>query len=424
MPKKASDIFKRAAEIVSESSKEREEKKRLMEEDRQSMISQLGAHHERIFAPILSSMVENANVSRKEMQEYMASLKIDAPQMPEIKLPEIKVPKAEVSVKIPPIKVPTPQVTVQPTPVVMPERMSVDVENEEPLRVMLTDLKGNPMSFPSVGGGGKADFFTLKDIQKSGNSIISDAEGALKITGALSASLSLDYGSGEVGSATARFIQATDAISSVNVVGTEVTQPVSQVSGGNFSVYITGSNGNSVDVAPDDQSLWAIYAEDVAHSDTDYGQFVMGVRNDSGSTSFGGNGDYSPLAVDSSGRMGVTNLGADLVVKPIQVRGSVSTAYTSLSNGTEATLLAATAGAYHDLIYVMCANQSDAAVTVDLRMVTSGNVVMSIEVPAEGTAGIAPPVPYPQSDTGNAWTVDMPDISGTTVDITALFSNE
>jgi len=51
---------------------------------------------------------------------------------------------------------------------------------------------------------------------------------------------------------------------------------------------------------------------------------------------------------------------------------------------------------------------------------------MSIQVPANGTAGVSIPVPYPQSasDTGNNWTADIPDITGTTVYLSALFSRE
>lgn len=114
------------------------------------------------------------------------------------------------------------------------------------------------------------------------------------------------------------------------------------------------------------------------------------------------------------------------LTRPVQVRDLTVTAYVSLSNGTETTLLAASAGSFHDLVYVMAANNSDAAVTLDIRPVTAGNIVMSIQVPANGTAGVACPVPYPQSasDTGNNWTVDMADITGTTVYISALFSRE
>jgi hypothetical protein len=109
------------------------------------------------------------------------------------------------------------------------------------------------------------------------------------------------------------------------------------------------------------------------------------------------------------------------ITYPYTVRDLINTAYVSLANGTETTLLAATAGSFNDLISVMGANQSDAAVTLDLRMVTAGNVVMSLEIPANSTAGIVPAVPYPQSDTGNNWTIDMGDITGTTVDVTGLF---
>ena len=77
----------------------------------------------------------------------------------------------------------------------------------------------------------------------------------------------------------------------------------------------------------------------------------------------------------------------------------------------------------------MGANNSDVAVTVDIRPVTAGNIIMTLQVPANGTAGIATPVPLPQSasDTGNAWTVDNTsgsDLSNTSISISALFSKE
>lgn len=74
----------------------------------------------------------------------------------------------------------------------------------------------------------------------------------------------------------------------------------------------------------------------------------------------------------------------------------------------------------------MGSNNSDAAVTVDIRPVTAGNVVMTLGIPAYGTAGVACPVPYPQStsDTGNNWTADMGDITGTTVYVSGLFTKE
>lgn len=112
------------------------------------------------------------------------------------------------------------------------------------------------------------------------------------------------------------------------------------------------------------------------------------------------------------------------VIRPLQVRGLIQTAYVQITGGTETTLRAGVAGAYLDLIYLLAANNSDAAVSIDIRAVTGGAVVMTLQVPANGVSGISLPVPIPQQDTGNNWTVDGPDISGTTVSFSALFSQE
>lgn len=127
--------------------------------------------------------------------------------------------------------------------------------------------------------------------------------------------------------------------------------------------------------------------------------------------------DYVPIAADDLGRQ---------LIRPVQVRDLVITAYVTLSTGTETTLLAASAGSFHDLIYVMAANTSGAAQQVDIRPVTAGNIVMSLYVPANSTAGVALPVPFPQSasDTGNNWTVDMGDVTNSNILISALFTRE
>jgi len=49
----------------------------------------------------------------------------------------------------------------------------------------------------------------------------------------------------------------------------------------------------------------AEYAEDSAHVSGDFGQFIMGVRNDAGAAFTSADGDYSPIAVDSTGRVKV-----------------------------------------------------------------------------------------------------------------------
>ncbi len=110
--------------------------------------------------------------------------------------------------------------------------------------------------------------------------------------------------------------------------------------------------------------------------------------------------------------------------RPIQVRDLIVTAYAELTTGTETTLLAGTASAFNDLIAIMGANNSDAAVTVELRASTGGTVTMNLRIPANATAGIVLPVPYPQPINAQTWTADLPDITGTTVALSALFSQE
>ena len=105
----------------------------------------------------------------------------------------------------------------------------------------------------------------------------------------------------------------------------------------------------------------------------------------------------------------------------VTVRDLTSTAYVSLSDGDETTLLAGTASTFYDLVYIMGANQSDAAVTIDVRCGTAGAIIQSLTIPAEATQGVSLSRPIPMVEQHQAWTVDMPDITGTTVDISALF---
>lgn len=125
--------------------------------------------------------------------------------------------------------------------------------------------------------------------------------------------------------------------------------------------------------------------------------------------------DYVPVPADDLGRV---------LIRPMQVRDLMRTAYVSVANGTETTLLAAAAGAYHDLIFIKGSNNSDAAVSVDIRAVTAGNIIDTLRIPANGTVGYTLPVPYPQDETGNNWTVDGPDETGRTLTFSALFSRE
>jgi hypothetical protein len=71
----------------------------------------------------------------------------------------------------------------------------------------------------------------------------------------------------------------------------------------------------------------------------------------------------------------------------------------------------------------MCANESTGAINLDLRQTTAGTVTMSVEVPANGTAGIAPAVPFMQAEVDSSWTIQnsASDNSNTVYSVTALF---
>ena len=112
------------------------------------------------------------------------------------------------------------------------------------------------------------------------------------------------------------------------------------------------------------------------------------------------------------------------ITRPVQARDLIATAYTTLINGTETTLKTGVVGAYLDLIYLTGANLSDAAVPVNIRDVTAGNIVTTLIIPPMNTIELHCPVPFPQSATGNDWTADIDDITGTIVYLSALFSQE
>ncbi|MAH46491.1 hypothetical protein CMI37_11705 [Candidatus Pacearchaeota archaeon] len=109
------------------------------------------------------------------------------------------------------------------------------------------------------------------------------------------------------------------------------------------------------------------------------------------------------------------------VTYPYQVRDLLSTAYVSLTTGTEATLLTGQASTFRDLVSVICANSSTVAASVDFRDATGGGVVLTLEVPANSTAGATFTSPLRQNESANTWTADMNDLTGTTVNVAAQF---
>ena len=130
-------------------------------------------------------------------------------------------------------------------------------------------------------------------------------------------------------------------------------------------------------------------------------------------------GDRASFRADTYGRQ---------VVVPYQVRDLVTTAYVTLSSGTETTLKAGASGVKLDLVYIGCSTDSTVtagtnpgAITVNIREVKTGGTVATVNVPYDSIAGFAPPVPMPQSEADASWTVQLNDITGTNVYVSALF---
>jgi len=112
-------------------------------------------------------------------------------------------------------------------------------------------------------------------------------------------------------------------------------------------------------------------AEDAAHTSGDTGSFALGVRNDAAGTTFtSANGDYSPIAVDSAGRIGISDLGGSISVddnaSSLTVDGTVTvdTITTSVTPGTGATHLGKAEDAAHttgDVGVMLLSKRTDVA---------------------------------------------------------------
>ena len=112
----------------------------------------------------------------------------------------------------------------------------------------------------------------------------------------------------------------------------------------------------------------------------------------------------------------------DNTAKPVRsyvVRGELVTAHASLTTGTNTTLLTGDSVAKLDLVQIGFSNASDAATSVTLT--DDGTTVNIYPVPASTANQFNYEIPVPQSKAGGDWQVDLPDITGTTITVRALF---
>lgn len=130
------------------------------------------------------------------------------------------------------------------------------------------------------------------------------------------------------------------------------------------------------------------------------------------------------------------DLGRQITV-PFQVRDLVATAAATLSNSAaaggdcETTLVAATSGAFNDLLWVSMANSSANAIRIVFRDSTAGTDLFDMSAAANSTTEMHFPTPWPQSLVTSIWRVDFAanasivdpnDVTNTTVKVSALFA--
>jgi len=470
------------------------------QEDKMSLVSAVSRDVSQTLKPFLQSLIATINTKKSETVLKSPDVHVS---VPDIQIPDINVPKPEVTVNIPPF----PKIPDFPK---FPQEMGVKgwigfmgydkgLLND-PLPVQIRDAFGNPVNLGSSsqimggGGGGKADFLTIKGFGASayadyinsdnrlrvsvetGGSAITDAE--LRASSVpveqVSGSVWSTYVSGAFGSSTVDSVWNADNRLRVSVEtgGSGLTDaelrassvPVEQVSGSTWSTEasqagtwniatLTGitnsvaanivdstgvaySGSNPVPVTGSVTATGGGYLTDAELRAS--GVEVHQVSGASWSTEATQSGTWNiatltgitnSVAASITDSSGVQYSGSNpvpVLSRPIRVRGSLQTAYVTENEVGEVTLLAGASSTYHDLVYIMGANESDAAINLDIRQTTGGTVQMSIELPANGTAGVSVPVPIPQDHAGASWTVQnsASDNSNTNYSVTALFSKE
>lgn len=428
---------------LADYNKEKEaRRKQNNEQDRSEIFKSLSQDLGGILKPYIEELRTNSKMSAEEMSRIIAqSVKIDSPSI-DTKGIEQAILGALSSVRISSPSVNIPEIRVP--EVKMPKEMDIKgwvslmgVDLEHPLPVQLRDKDGKAVDLMAMrtilggDGGGKSDYFTIKGFAQSAFSEIINPDGRVKVelptgssgltdTELRASSVHVEQVSGSVWSVFAALDTTLTLYNADNRLRVSVETGASGLTDAEL-------RASTLDIKQVSGSADSVYARPSAVGDekTDDVLRVYQVSNSTVSTQakFIARQTNPTAVADAATVFGsADDLGRQLT--RIQARDLVLTAYATLTNGTETTLKAAVVGSYLDLIYVMGANNSDVAVTVDIRAVTGGNIMTSIRIPANGTAGVALPVPLPQDETGNNWTADMGDITGTTVYLSALFSKE
>ena len=103
-----------------------------------------------------------------------------------------------------------------------------------------------------------------------------------------------------------------------------------------------------------------------------------------------------------------------------QVRDLVETAYVQIASGTPVVLKAGNSGYFLDLVEISFATNSTVA-SANVTLKDDGTVVRGVDIPVDDTVQLKFSVPIPQSAKGGDWVVDMEDVTGTILDVSATF---
>ncbi len=92
---------------------------------------------------------------------------------------------------------------------------------------------------------------------------------------------------------------------------------------------LANTAGHSTLLATDKQgrlilgsSFNGVFAEDTAHTTGDKGQFVLGVANPGGATTFAATGDYAPIGINANGNVNTHLFGYDSTLSPARPEDS------------------------------------------------------------------------------------------------------
>lgn len=202
------------------------------------------------------------------------------------------------------------------------------------------------------------------------------------------------------GSTVDYFSEEVNTASGTLTTGADKAEDTAHVSGdtGSFvlavrndaEVALTSADGDYSPLAVDSRGrILSVVnkAEDAAHSSGDVGTFVLAVRNDAAASLTSTDGDYSPIATDTAGRVGIADLGGSLTVDapvgtPVASRLSDGAAFLTTPSGS---------------LNVNNARVADTATAAGSGVITAGTqrVVLATDQPV-----------VPVSDNGGSLTVD------------------